>query len=74
MSLPVFLMPEVEAHLAEFVGQAPDAYVFLGPKGAHPARSNFHTIWDKARQPPRGARRGHEATTTECQTSTFDRR
>ena len=40
----------MEAHLAEFVGQALDAYVFLGPKGARPARSNFHTIWDKARQ------------------------
>ena len=50
VSLPAFLVPEVEAHLAEFVGQVPDAYVFLGPKGARPARSNFHTIWDKARQ------------------------
>jgi integrase len=50
VSLPAFLVPEVEAHLAEFVGRAPDAYVFLGPKGARPARSNFHTIWDKARQ------------------------
>jgi hypothetical protein len=40
----------VESHLAEFVGSAPDAYVFLGPKDARPARSNFHTIWDKARQ------------------------
>ncbi|HZE02761.1 MAG TPA: tyrosine-type recombinase/integrase [Pseudonocardiaceae bacterium] len=26
------------------------AYVFLGPKGGPPARSNFHTIWNKARQ------------------------
>jgi integrase len=50
VSLPAFLVPEVEAHLAEFVGQASDTYVFLGPKGARPARSNFHTIWDKARQ------------------------
>jgi integrase len=50
VSLPAFLVPEVEAHLAEFVGRAPDAYVFLGPMGARPARSNFHTIWDKARQ------------------------
>lgn len=50
VSLPAFLVPEVEAHLAEFVGRTPDAYVFLGPKGARPARSNFHTIWDKARQ------------------------
>ena len=48
VSLPAFLVPEVEAHLAEFVDLEPDAYVFLGPKGARPARSNFHTIWNKA--------------------------
>jgi hypothetical protein len=50
VSLPAFLVPEIEAHLAEFVGRAPDAYVFVGPKGARPARSNFHTVWDKACQ------------------------
>ena len=50
VSLPAFLVPEVEAHLAEFVGRSPDAYLFVGPKGARPARSNFHTIWNKARQ------------------------
>jgi integrase len=49
VSLPAFLVPEVEAHLAEFVEPEPDAYIFLGPKGARPARSNFHTIWNKAR-------------------------
>src|SRR5689334_20367363 len=42
VSLPAFLVPEVKAHLAEFVRPEPDAYVFLGPKGARPARSNFH--------------------------------
>jgi integrase len=50
VSLPAFLIPEVQAHLAEFVDPAPDAYVFLGPKGARPTRSNFHIIWHKARQ------------------------
>ena len=50
VSLPAFLVPEVEAHLTEFVGRSPEAYVFVGPKGARPARSNFHTIWNKARQ------------------------
>ena len=50
MSLPAFLVPEVEAHLVEFVGRSPDAPVFVGHKGARPARSNFHTIWNKARQ------------------------
>ncbi len=32
VSLPAFLVPEVEAHLAEFVGRGPAAYVFLGPR------------------------------------------
>lgn len=50
VSLPAFLVPEIKAHLAEFVGPEPDAYVFLGPKGARPARSNFHKIWNKARR------------------------
>ena len=50
VSLPTFLVPEVEAHLAEFVGRSLDAPVFVGPKGARPARSNFHAIWNKARQ------------------------
>ena len=49
VSLPAFLVPEIKAHLAEFVGPEPDAYVFRGPKGARPARSNFHTIWNRAR-------------------------
>lgn len=49
VSLPAFLVPEVKVHLAEFVQPEPDAYVFLGPKGARPARSNFHTIWNRAR-------------------------
>jgi integrase len=48
VSLPAFLVPEVKAHLAEFVRPEPDAYVFLGSKGARPARSNFHIIWNKA--------------------------
>jgi hypothetical protein len=75
VSLPAFLVPEAEAHLAEFVGQAPDPYVSLGPKGARPARSNFHTIWDKHanrpkprstrlathRQHPRRGNRSHAA-------------
>jgi hypothetical protein len=42
VSLPALLVPEIEAYFAEFVGQSLDAYVFLGLKGARPARSNFH--------------------------------
>jgi hypothetical protein len=32
-----------------YVGRSPNAYVFLGPKGARPTRANFHRIWSKAR-------------------------
>ena len=49
VSVPEFLIPEIEAHLAEFVGKSPNAIVFLGPKGARPTRANFHRIWNKAR-------------------------
>lgn len=50
VSLPAFLVPAVQAHLAEFVARPATTYVFLGPKGARPARSNFHTIWQRARE------------------------
>lgn len=49
LSLPEFLIPEIEAHLRAFVGRAPGAYVFLGPKGARLTRSNFHRVWSTAR-------------------------
>jgi integrase len=49
LSLPEFLVPEIQAHLDEFVGKSPNAIVFLGPKGARPTRANFHRVWNKAR-------------------------
>ena len=56
VSLPAFLVPEVESHLAEFVGSAPDAYVFLGSKGARPARGNFHNHLGQGASTGRGSR------------------
>ena len=52
VSLPAFLVLEVQAHPAEFVDPAPDSSVFLGPKGARPTRSNFHTIWTRPANKP----------------------
>jgi integrase len=49
LSLPAFLIPEIEAHLDEFVGESPNAVVFLSPKKARPTRANFHRVWNKAR-------------------------
>lgn len=50
VTVPAFLVPEIRAHLKQYVKPADDARVFLGPKGAQPTRSNFHRIWDKARK------------------------
>ena len=49
MTLPDFMADEIEHHLRTYVGRSPNAYVFLGPKGARPTRANFHRIWSKAR-------------------------
>jgi integrase len=49
LTLPGFLTGEIEHHLRTYVGRSPNAYVFLGPKGGRPTRSNFHRIWHKAR-------------------------
>ena len=45
MSLPASVMPDIERHLAEFVGLADDAWVFRGPKGAVPRKSNWSVYW-----------------------------
>jgi integrase len=34
VSLPGFLLPQVQSHLDAFVGKRPDAFVFTGPTGA----------------------------------------
>lgn len=49
VTVPSFLVPEIQAHLDKYVKPQADAWVFLGAKGARPTRNNFHTIWDKAR-------------------------
>jgi integrase len=45
VSLPSSVMPDVERHLAEFVGLAGDAWVFRGPKGVVPRKSNWSVYW-----------------------------
>jgi integrase len=49
LTLPDFMADEIEHHLRTYVERSPNAYVFLGPKGARPTRANFHRIWSKAR-------------------------
>jgi hypothetical protein len=49
LTLPDFMLDEIEHHLRTYVGRSPNAYVFLGPKGARPTRADFHRIWSKER-------------------------
>ncbi|BCJ26873.1 tyrosine-type recombinase/integrase [Actinocatenispora sera] len=50
VSIPASLVPELRRHLADYVGDDPDAWVFTGPKGAVLKRSNFNkvTAWKEA--------------------------
>jgi integrase len=48
LTLPDFMLDEIEHHLRTYVGRSPNAYLLLGTKGA-PTRANFHRIWSKAR-------------------------
>jgi integrase len=49
VTLPSEVLPEVRRHLRLYVRRHPDAYVFVGPKGARPRRSNFSVIWSHVR-------------------------
>jgi integrase len=48
VSLPSFVVAELRRHLADYVGRAPTAPVFPGPKGALLRRSNFQQHWRRA--------------------------
>lgn len=48
VTIPVFLLPDVAAHLDTFTAAGPQALVFTGPKGAQLRRSNFTGAWNKA--------------------------
>ncbi|ORT47457.1 site-specific integrase [Frankia sp. KB5] len=44
VSLPAALLPDVKAHLEEYVGDDPASFVFTGPKGAVLRRGNFRSL------------------------------
>jgi len=48
VTLPVFVLPEITAHLDQFTGSDADSLVFVGPKNAPLRRSNFTRIWQRA--------------------------
>ena len=48
VSIPDVILPMIENHLKEFTGEAPEALLFLGPRGAKIRRNNFNRIWKRA--------------------------
>jgi integrase len=50
VAIPTQIVTEIRKHLQAFVGPAPDALVFAGPKGAPLRRNNFHLYWKDARE------------------------
>ena len=45
VSLPKSLIPEIQRHLDEFVDAADDAWIFRGPTGVVPRKSNWSVLW-----------------------------
>jgi integrase len=50
VSLPMVLIPELRAHLAQFTAADASSRVFVGPKGSTPRAPHFGDIWRKARK------------------------
>jgi integrase len=48
VAIPAALLPCLRQHLADFVGEDPEALLFAGPKGGAPRRSNFQRQWSRA--------------------------
>lgn len=44
VSVPRLIMDDLLVHLAQFVGDEPEAFVFTGPKGVPIRRGNFNTL------------------------------
>jgi integrase len=49
VTLPEVLMPELDAHLAQWVASEPSALVFTAPQGGPINRHNFSRVWRQAR-------------------------
>ena len=47
VEIPAFLVPEIEEHLATFVGADPDAPLFTGPRGGE-RRATVYRAWRRA--------------------------
>lgn len=50
IAIPPPVLPFLEQHIAQFVSPASKGFLFRGPSGAVPARSNFSTTWTRNRK------------------------
>jgi integrase len=48
VTLPAFLLAEIEKHLEKFTALGDDSLVFVGPKGGQLRRPNFSKTWRQA--------------------------
>jgi integrase len=48
VAIPLAIVPDVVAHLAEWSEAGANGRVFVGPRGATPKRSNFNRYWQQA--------------------------
>lgn len=48
IALPMWLVPELEQHFADYSELLPDGRVFVGPSGITPSRPNFSAVWARA--------------------------
>ena len=48
VAIPPAILPEIEAHLASFVGVEADAMLFSNINGAPLRRATFYTVWSRA--------------------------
>jgi integrase len=45
IALPMWLLPDLEQHFADYSERTPGGRVFVGPTGVTPGRPNFSSIW-----------------------------
>jgi integrase len=48
VAIPMMIVPDVVAHLAEWSESGANGRVFVGPRGATPKHSNFNRYWHQA--------------------------
>lgn len=48
VAIPQAIVPDLETHLANFVGASPDALVFVGSRGQPIRLATFYTAWHRA--------------------------